>query len=68
MGKETVMEREMHYFPLLSVRGIEMMTPLPVPTQRRLQDTMRAVILTNEKPSFPVPEGDQHDSLLRKKK
>lgn len=32
-----------------------MMTPLPVPIHRRLHDTMRAVILTKEKPSFPVP-------------
>lgn len=31
------------------------MTPLPVPIHRRLQDTMRAVILTKEKPSLPVP-------------
>lgn len=38
-----------------SVRGMEMMTPFPVPIHRRLHDTMRAVILTNEKPSFPVP-------------
>lgn len=38
-----------------SDRGIEMMTPFPVPTQSRLQDTMRAVILTKEKPSLPVP-------------
>ncbi|KAG8129118.1 hypothetical protein E2320_016084, partial [Naja naja] len=35
---------------------IEMMTPFPVPTHKRLQDTIRAVILTNENPSFPVPE------------
>lgn len=39
-----------------SVRGMEIMTPLPVPIHRRLHDTMRAVIRTNEKPSFPVPE------------
>lgn len=31
------------------------MTPFPVPTHKRLQDTIRAVILTKEKPSFPVP-------------
>lgn len=41
---------------VLSVRGIEMMTPFPVPTHRRLHETIKAVILTNEKPSFPVPE------------
>lgn len=35
--------------------GMEMMTPFPVPTHSRLQDTTRAVILTNEKPSLPVP-------------
>lgn len=40
---------------LLSVSGMEIMTPFPVPTHKRLQDTMRAVILTKEKPSFPVP-------------
>lgn len=38
-----------------SDKGMEMMTPFPVPTHRRLQDTTRAVILTKEKPSFPVP-------------
>lgn len=32
------------------------MTPFPVPTHKRLQDMTRAVILTNEKPSLPVPE------------
>lgn len=40
----------------LSVRGMEMMTPFPVPIHRRLHDTMRAVILTKEKPSLPVPD------------
>lgn len=40
---------------LLSVKGIEMTTPFPVPTQRRLPAMSRAVIRTNEKPSFPVP-------------
>lgn len=34
---------------------MEMMTPFPVPTHRRLQEIIRAVILTNEKPSLPVP-------------
>lgn len=38
-----------------SDKGMEMMTPFPVPTHRRLQDTTRAVILTKEKPSLPVP-------------
>lgn len=33
-----------------------MMTPFPVPTHKRLQDTIRAVILTNENPSLPVPK------------
>lgn len=41
---------------VLSVRGIEMMTPFPVPTHSRLHETIRAVILTKEKPSLPVPE------------
>lgn len=44
----------------LSVRGMEMMTPFPVPIHRRLHDTNRAVILTNEKPSFPVPNKKEH--------
>lgn len=43
-------------FYLLSVNGMEMMTPFPVPTHKRLQDTIRAVILTNENPSLPVPK------------
>lgn len=43
---------------LLSVNGMEIMTPFPVPTHKRLQDTIRAVILTKEKPSFPVPVGE----------
>lgn len=38
-----------------SDKGMEMMTPFPVPTHRRLQDTTKAVILTKEKPSLPVP-------------
>lgn len=41
-----------------SVRGMEMMTPLPVPIHRRLHDTMRAVMRTNEKPSLPVPDSE----------
>lgn len=36
---------------------MEMTTPLPVPTQRRLPAMSRAVIRTKEKPSFPVPVG-----------
>ena len=40
---------------LLSESGTEIMTPLPVPIQSRLQETNRDVILTNENPSFPVP-------------
>ncbi|KAG8129117.1 hypothetical protein E2320_016084 [Naja naja] len=47
--------------------GIEMMTPFPVPTHKRLQDTIRAVILTNENPSFPVPERSMQHSLIQKK-
>lgn len=31
------------------------MTPLLVPIHSRLQETIRAVIRTKEKPSFPVP-------------
>lgn len=50
--------RRLHFANVrsLPVRGIEMMTPLPVPIHRRLHDTIREVILTKEKPSFPVPE------------
>lgn len=40
---------------LQSDSGMEMMTPFPVPTHSRLQETISAVILTKEKPSFPVP-------------
>ncbi len=43
---------------LQSDKGMEMMTPFPVPTHSRLQETIRAVILTKEKPSFPVPVKD----------
>lgn len=41
------------------------MTPFPVPTQRRLQDTTKAVILTKEKPSFPVPVTHTHTLFIR---
>ncbi len=43
---------------LQSDKGMEMMTPFPVPTHSRLQEIIRAVILTKEKPSFPVPVKD----------
>lgn len=39
----------------LSVNGIEMTTPLPVPTQSRFPAMSRAVMRTKEKPSLPVP-------------
>lgn len=41
---------------LLSERGTDMTTPLPVPIHNLLQDINIAVILTKEKPSFPVPK------------
>lgn len=41
-----------------------MTTPFPVPIHRRLHDTVSAVILTNEKPSFPVPNGKERQSRL----
>lgn len=47
---------------LQSDNGMEMMTPFPVPTHSRLQETIRAVILTKEKPSFPVPVKDKWKS------
>lgn len=43
----------------LSVSGMEMTTPLPVPTQRRLPAISRAVMRTKEKPSLPVPRGQE---------
>lgn len=43
---------------------MEMMTPFPVPTHSRLQDTIRAVILTNEKPSLPVPATHTEHTLV----
>lgn len=45
--------RDVYLIP--SDSGMEMMTPFPVPTHSRLQDTTRAVILTKENPSLPVP-------------
>ena len=36
-----------------------MMTPFPVPIQRRLLEINMDVILTNENPSFPVPTNRQ---------
>ena len=32
-----------------------MITPFPVPIQRRLEEINKAVIRTKEKPNFPVP-------------
>lgn len=43
------------------------MTPFPVPTHKRLQDTIRAVILTKEKPSFPVPVGEGEEEQFIEK-
>ena len=37
-------------------KGTEIITPFPVPIHRRLEETNKAVIRTNEKPSLPVPE------------
>ena len=37
-------------------KGTLMITPFPVPSQSRVQDTRSAVIRTKEKPSLPVPE------------
>ena len=36
--------------------GTDRMTPFPVPTQRRSVVSIKAVILTKEKPNLPVPE------------
>lgn len=41
-----------------------MTTPFPVPIHKRLHDTVSAVILTNEKPSLPVPNGKERQSRL----
>ena len=40
---------------LPSESGTEMITPLPVPIHSLLLEISIDVILTNEKPSFPVP-------------
>ena len=37
--------------------GTLMMTPFPVPSQRRVQETRSAVMRTKENPSLPVPGG-----------
>lgn len=42
------------------------MTPFPVPTHKRLQDTISAVILTKEKPSFPVPVRKEGKHFIEK--
>ncbi len=44
---------------VLSERGTEMMTPFPVPIHSLLTETRRAVIRTNENPSFPVPANER---------
>merc|ERR1719206_608304 len=36
-------------------KGTLIITPFPVPSQSRVQDTRSAVIRTKEKPSLPVP-------------
>ena len=41
------------YLP--SESGTEIITPFPVPIQRRLLEINIDVILTNENPNFPVP-------------
>ena len=43
-------------FYLLSDRGTDIITPFPVPIQSLLQEIIKDVIRTNEKPSLPVPE------------
>lgn len=48
---------------LLSERGTEMITPLPVPIHNLLQAINMAVILTNEKPSLPVPGNHRHTAI-----
>jgi len=45
---------------LLSHSGIDRITPLPVPTHRRLDATNRQLIRTKEKPRLPVPEQPVH--------
>lgn len=51
-------------YDVLSVKGIEMMTPFPVPTHNRFPPISRAVILTKEKPNFPVPVNQRQDSRM----
>lgn len=46
----------------LSVSGMEMMTPFPVPTHRRFPPIRRAVMRTKEKPSLPVPANAQEST------
>lgn len=53
---------------VLSVRGIEMMTPLEVPTQRRLQAIRREVMRTKEKPNLPVPASERRNVEKKKEK
>ena len=47
----------------LSVSGMEMITPFPVPTQRRFPPIRSAVIRTKEKPSLPVPVNHESELL-----
>lgn len=44
------------FVPLHSFNGTDIITPLPVPIHKRFDDINSAVIRTNEKPNFPVPE------------
>lgn len=53
---------QLHISNSLCVRGMEMMTPFPVPIHRRLHEIIRVVILTKEKPSLPVPVQKQNTS------
>lgn len=50
----TIIVKKGHNLP--SVRGIDIITPLPVPTHRRLLAIIREVMRTKEKPSLPVPD------------
>lgn len=40
---------------LLSWRGTDNITPLPVPIHKRLHEMANAVMRTNENPNLPVP-------------